>query len=157
MPLPLSLGPGFRLGARWNRLDETVKNAQNTGKNGGEMGEIWPKKCEQGRDRRDHLDALRHAQSCVAEIAKILLRDIIWLQRRRASQVSDERARKSKKESPSHRVAHFGKSTRALPRHARPCCPRETANVILIGLKERPGQQNKSRKYRYFTCSTARP
>ena len=32
------------------------ENAQKTRKNGEKMGEIWPKKCEQGRDRRDHLE-----------------------------------------------------------------------------------------------------
>ena len=30
-------------------------NAQKTGKKGAKMGEIRPKKCEQGRERRDHL------------------------------------------------------------------------------------------------------
>ena len=52
---PLFLGPGFRLGARWNRLVETVKTRKKTGKNGEKMGEIRPKTCEQGRDRRDQL------------------------------------------------------------------------------------------------------
>ena len=36
-PLPLSLGPGFRLAARWNRLVETVKTRkkrEKRGKNG---------------------------------------------------------------------------------------------------------------------------
>ena len=31
------------------------ENAQKTGKNGGKMGEIWCKTCEQGKDRRDQL------------------------------------------------------------------------------------------------------
>ena len=35
--MPLSLGPGFRLGARWNRLVKTVK----TRKRRGETGEKW--------------------------------------------------------------------------------------------------------------------
>ena len=37
----LFLGPGFRLGARWNRLDKTVKTRKKTGENGGKMGEIF--------------------------------------------------------------------------------------------------------------------
>ena len=31
------------------------QNAQKTGKNGEKMGKIWPKECEQGRGRGDHL------------------------------------------------------------------------------------------------------
>ena len=54
-PCRLFLGPGFRLAARWNRLGETMKTRKKREKNGEEMGEIWPKKCEQGRDRRDQL------------------------------------------------------------------------------------------------------
>ena len=52
---PLFLGPEFQLGARWNRLVEAVKTRKKTGKNGGEMGEIWSKTSEQGRDKRDQL------------------------------------------------------------------------------------------------------
>ena len=36
VPLPPFLGPGFRLGARWNRLGEAVKTRS---KNGGKRGE----------------------------------------------------------------------------------------------------------------------
>ena len=32
------------------------ENAQKTGGNGAKMGEIRPKKCEQGKDGKDHLD-----------------------------------------------------------------------------------------------------
>ena len=35
------------------------ENAQKTGKNGGKMGEIWSKTCEQGKERRDHLGRRR--------------------------------------------------------------------------------------------------
>ena len=51
-PCRLFLGPGFWLVARWNRLGEAVKTRKKREKNGEEMGEIWPKKCGQGRDRR---------------------------------------------------------------------------------------------------------
>ena len=34
----LFLGPGFRLGARWNRLGETVKTRKKRGGNGGRNG-----------------------------------------------------------------------------------------------------------------------
>ena len=46
--VPPFLGPGFRLGARWNRLVETGKTRKNRETNGGEMGEIRSKKCEGG-------------------------------------------------------------------------------------------------------------
>ena len=49
-PLPLSLGPGFRLAARWNRLVETVKTRKKREENGAKMGEIRSKKC--GRSLR---------------------------------------------------------------------------------------------------------
>ena len=54
-PCWLFLVPGFRLGARWNRLVETVKTRkkrEKTGKNGGKMGEIWSKTCEHRQDPR---------------------------------------------------------------------------------------------------------
>ena len=51
----LFLGPGFRLGARWNRLVETVKTRKKTGKNGGKMGEIRPKTCEGRELTKDQL------------------------------------------------------------------------------------------------------
>ena len=44
----------------WGSLEPSRRdgeNAQKTGKNGEKMGEIWSKKCERGRDGRDHLDA----------------------------------------------------------------------------------------------------
>ena len=34
LDLPLSLGPGFRLAARWNRLGETVKTRKKREKTG---------------------------------------------------------------------------------------------------------------------------
>ena len=58
VPVPPFLGPGFRLGACWNRLVETVKTRKTREKNGGKMGEIRPKKCEQGRDLPDLPDRL---------------------------------------------------------------------------------------------------
>ena len=42
----LFLGPGFRLGARWNRLAETVKTRKTREKTGDKMGEIRPKTCK---------------------------------------------------------------------------------------------------------------
>ena len=36
-PVPPFLGPGFRLGARWNRLGEAVKTRKRRGK----TGEKW--------------------------------------------------------------------------------------------------------------------
>ena len=42
----------------WGSLEPPRRdgeNAQKTGKNGAKMGEIRPKKCGQGRERRDHL------------------------------------------------------------------------------------------------------
>ena len=49
VPLPPFFGPGFRLGACWNRLVETVKTRKKREKNGEKMGEIQPKRCE-GRE-----------------------------------------------------------------------------------------------------------
>ena len=46
----------------WGSLEPPRRdgeNAQNTGKNGEEMGEIWSKTCEQGKERRDHLGRRR--------------------------------------------------------------------------------------------------
>ena len=42
----LSLGPGFRLAARWNRAVETVTTRKTTAKDGGRMGEMRSKMCE---------------------------------------------------------------------------------------------------------------
>ena len=42
----------------WGSLEPPRRggeNAQKTGESGGEMAEIWPKTCEQGKDRRDQL------------------------------------------------------------------------------------------------------
>ena len=46
----------------WGSLEPSRRggeNAQNTGKDGGKMGEIWSKTCEQGKERRDHLGRRR--------------------------------------------------------------------------------------------------
>ena len=48
----------------WGSLEPSRpggENAQKTRKNGEKMGEIWPKKCEQGRERRDHLGGCPNA------------------------------------------------------------------------------------------------
>ena len=68
--VPPFLGPGCRLGARWNRLGETVKTRKKREKTGGKMGEIWSKKCEQGRDRRDHLSASAARTEYLCETAR---------------------------------------------------------------------------------------
>ena len=54
--MSLSLGPGFRLGARWNRLGEPVKTRKKRGENGGKMGEIRSKKCEGRELTKDQLE-----------------------------------------------------------------------------------------------------
>ena len=46
----------------WGSLEPPRRggeNAKKTGKNGAKMGEVWPKKCEQGRDRRDQLEGIK--------------------------------------------------------------------------------------------------
>ena len=46
----------------WGLLEPSRRggeHAQKTGKNGEEMGEIWSKTCEQGKERRDHLGRRR--------------------------------------------------------------------------------------------------
>ena len=54
----------------WGSLEPSWRggeNAQKTGKNGEKMGEIRPKKCEQGKDRTDHLASLL-APACAAGV-----------------------------------------------------------------------------------------
>ena len=54
-PLPAVFWPWV---SAWGSMEPSRpggENAQKTRKNGEKMGEIWPKKCEQGRDRTDHL------------------------------------------------------------------------------------------------------
>ena len=46
--LPAVAWPGFRLGARWNRLGEAVKTRKKREKRGERMGEIWSKTRGQG-------------------------------------------------------------------------------------------------------------
>ena len=50
------------------------ENAQKTGKNGGKMGEIRPKTCEQGRERRDHLECSRQQRAAQAVQVMFYLR-----------------------------------------------------------------------------------
>ena len=45
----LFLGPGFRLGARWNRLVETVKTRKKRGKTGEKWARYGLKRCAWGR------------------------------------------------------------------------------------------------------------
>ena len=61
----------------WGSLEPPCRdgeNAQKMGKNGGKLGEIWPKKCEQGKDGKDHLQVERvlgrhrHAEAVVHPI-----------------------------------------------------------------------------------------
>ena len=56
-PLPLFLGPGFRLAARWNRLGETVKTRKKREKTGGK----WARYGLKGVKSRDHLQAAGRA------------------------------------------------------------------------------------------------
>ena len=42
------LGPGFRLGARWNRLVETVKTRKKRGKTGGKWARYGLKRVKEG-------------------------------------------------------------------------------------------------------------
>ena len=44
----LFLGPGFRLGARWNRLVETVKTRKKRGKTGGKWARYGLKRVKDG-------------------------------------------------------------------------------------------------------------
>ena len=58
VPLPAVSWPWV---SAWGSLEPPRRdgeNAQKTRKNGEEMAEIWPKTCEQGKDRRDQLDTL---------------------------------------------------------------------------------------------------
>ena len=58
VPLPAVSWPWV---SAWGSMEPSRpggENAQKTRKNGGKMGEIWPKKCEQGRDRRDQLGSV---------------------------------------------------------------------------------------------------
>ena len=50
------LGPGFRLGARWNRLGEAVKTRKKREKTGGKWARYGLKRVNTGRDRRDQLE-----------------------------------------------------------------------------------------------------
>ena len=55
VPLPAVSWPWV---PAWGSLEPPRRdgeNAQKTGENGEKMSEIWPKKCEQGKDRTDHL------------------------------------------------------------------------------------------------------
>ena len=45
---PPFLGPGFRLGARWNRLVETVKTRKNREKTGGKWARYGLKRVKEG-------------------------------------------------------------------------------------------------------------
>ena len=55
VPLPLFLGPGFRLGARWNRLVEAVKTRKKREKTGKKWARYDLNNVNTGRDRRDQL------------------------------------------------------------------------------------------------------
>ena len=57
VPLPPFLGPGFRLGARWNRLVEAVKTRKKREKTGKKWARYGLKRVNTGRDRRDQLEA----------------------------------------------------------------------------------------------------
>ena len=49
-------GPNQDLYAHRIGGSNAAKAASSPGGKGEKMGEIWPKQCEGGRDRRDHLD-----------------------------------------------------------------------------------------------------
>ena len=56
VPVPPFLGPGFWLGARWNRLGEAVKTRKKREKTGKKWARYGLKRVNTGRDRRDQLD-----------------------------------------------------------------------------------------------------
>eukprot|EP01045_Picozoa_sp_COSAG04_P043126 COSAG04_NODE_13979_length_584_cov_12.529897_1_plen_80_part_10 len=51
VPLPAVLGPGLRLGARWNRLGEAMKTRQKREKTGEKWARHGLKRVNKGRDR----------------------------------------------------------------------------------------------------------
>ena len=58
----------------WGSLEPSRRggeNAQKTGKNGEEMGEIRSKKCERGKDRRDHLAGLSNILLTKEEVKRL--------------------------------------------------------------------------------------
>ena len=72
--MPLFLGPGFRVGARWNRLVEAVKTRKQREKTGGKWATFWRWKGQRKKIRLPTLGSLAFLLPHLAVLGAVALR-----------------------------------------------------------------------------------
>ena len=78
--MPLSLGPGLRLGARWNRLVEAVKTRKKRGKTGKKWARYGLKGVKEGSSPRINWQSMRRrVNELLEEWAAAQAPQTIWV------------------------------------------------------------------------------